>query len=130
LWFNIQIEKVTKNLFCHIFQAYIKYGDEVFRDNIQVRHFNNDYLCNYWENILIGTSIDNQQDVSPQLRSLRIRKAHITMGHRVLSDKEIDEVRLLYLQGNLTLQDIARMYNCSRFLVFKTIKRKILSVGI
>ena len=46
----------------HRFQAYIKYKEKIFDDDIVVRHLDGNKLNNSWDNILIGTYSENQLD--------------------------------------------------------------------
>ena len=46
----------------HRYQALKKYGLDIFRKGIVVRHLNNNKLDNSWDNIAIGTMRDNHFD--------------------------------------------------------------------
>lgn len=52
----------------HRLVAYQKYGDKMFEEGIQVRHRDGNILNNLRNNILIGTSSQNQLDKSPEVR--------------------------------------------------------------
>lgn len=52
----------------HRLIAYKKFGDKIFKDNIQVRHLDCNCLNNKYENISIGTSKDNNNDKKPNIR--------------------------------------------------------------
>lgn len=54
--------KQTFNISVHRFQAYFKYGDEIFEKGKVVRHLNNDSKDNSFSNIGIGTQQDNCLD--------------------------------------------------------------------
>jgi len=56
----------------HKYVAYLKYGDKIFDDGIEVRHLNGNSLDNSYENILIGTHSDNMLDIP---KNVRIKKA-------------------------------------------------------
>jgi len=62
--FSVKIEnnKVVKVTF-HRFQAYFKFGDKLFKENIEVRHLNGEKLDNSWKNIEIGTHSENMNDI-------------------------------------------------------------------
>ena len=53
-------EKVT--VLVHKLQAYQKFGEAMFEFNIVVRHMNDNSLHNNWENIELGTQIENMRD--------------------------------------------------------------------
>lgn len=52
----------------HRFQAFKKFGNDVFKNGIQVRHLNNDAGDNSWENIDIGTQSQNLLDLPKEQR--------------------------------------------------------------
>lgn len=52
-----------KHLLTHRLQAYQKYGEKMYEEGICVRHFNDIKTDNSWDNILIGTQSENQQDI-------------------------------------------------------------------
>lgn len=88
---SIRIKGKQKNFTAHRLQAYQKYGDLLYEDNILVRHLNGDSTDNTWNNIAIGTQSDNMMDIPKQIR---IKKAlHATSFMRKY-DKE--EVRQFY----------------------------------
>lgn len=69
LSFNIRLNgsKPTRS-FVHRLQAFQKFGDELFKEGIVVRHLDGDSTNNSYNNILIGTQIDNMLDVPLEKR--------------------------------------------------------------
>jgi hypothetical protein len=57
-----ELEISSYTLKIHKFQAYKKYGEEIFQPGIVVRHLNGIKTDNSWENIIIGTQSDNMMD--------------------------------------------------------------------
>ena len=57
-----ELEISSYALKIHKFQAYKKYGEEIFQPGIVVRHLNGNKTDNSWENIIIGTQSDNMMD--------------------------------------------------------------------
>lgn len=49
-------------VYAHKLQAYIKFGEDMFQKGYLVRHLNDDSTDNHYENIDIGTSMDNTMD--------------------------------------------------------------------
>ena len=80
--FCIRFEKKPTNISIHRLQAYQKYGDKIFEEGIQVRHFIGDSLDNSWDNILIGTVSDNHMD-----KSKKVRTEVATNASRAYQDK-------------------------------------------
>ena len=81
----------SRGVLVHQLQAYQKYGDKLFECDC-VRHLNGDKLNNYYDNILIGTSSDNQMDRS---KEDRIRSATIASHSYKLkyNDDEVIKIK-------------------------------------
>lgn len=79
-YFGIRISKnkVIKIPF-HRFQAYIKFGDDIYLNDICVRHVNGNPLDNKWDNIEIGSQSDNMRDIP---KGIRVRSASIASNKR------------------------------------------------
>jgi len=61
-------KSVSKQVFVHRLVAYFKFGDEIFKKGIHVRHRNGNQKDNSEDNILIGTISQNNMDKLPELR--------------------------------------------------------------
>lgn len=59
--------KIDK-LFAHRLQAFQKYGEEMYKEGIVVRHLNGNSLDNSFNNIAIGTNVDNALDIPKEKR--------------------------------------------------------------
>lgn len=66
--FNIRNKKSLITIKVHQLQAYQKYGEKIFKDDIVVRHLNGNSLDNSYNNILIGTQSDNIMDIPEEKR--------------------------------------------------------------
>ena len=62
LKFTLQYKKKTLTIYAHRLQAYQKYGNEIYKVGLQVRHLNNDKKDNSIDNIAIGTNKENISD--------------------------------------------------------------------
>jgi hypothetical protein len=91
LSFNIRVNgsKPTRS-FIHKLQAYQKFGDEIFKKGIVVRHA---------DNILIGTQSDNMQDIPSERRI-------ITASNPTYDHKDIIES----IKNGLTYQEIMNKF--------------------
>lgn len=58
----------------HKLVAYQKYGDKIFKENIEIRHKDNNKLNNLEDNILIGTHSENMMDFPKEKRIAIARK--------------------------------------------------------
>ena len=114
--FRLNSERVTVSV--HRLQAYQKYGDEMFKEGILVRHVNGDSLDNSFKNIKIGTQSDNMMDI-PQ--EIRIQKS----SHPVHNHKDIIKDR----EDGMSYDNIMKKYNISSkgtisYIVNKSLETK------
>ena len=71
----------------HRLQAFQKFGDRLFDDGIEVRHLNNNPLDNSFDNIGIGTHIENMQDKPKHL--IRFWASHPKHPHEeIIKDRK------------------------------------------
>jgi hypothetical protein len=66
--FSFRFNGKTTPISIHRLQAYQKYGNEMFKDGIVVRHLNGIKTDNSWDNIAIGTHSDNMMDIPEDIR--------------------------------------------------------------
>ena len=111
LVFDIRIgpRKLNKKLHCkiHRFQAYLKYGDKIYRKGIVVRHLNGDRYDNSYDNIAIGTIQDNKNDIPRELISINCGQIS-----RKYSKEIIESIRKDREEG-YTYRDLMNKYNIS-----------------
>lgn len=94
----------------HRLQAYQKFGDKIYEENIVVRHLDNDSLNNSWDNIEIGTESDNYSD-RPEIQKDNFQKA----GSKALtkySDEIVQQIKECRNNG-WTYQQIMNYFNIS-----------------
>lgn len=94
--FNVRVDVkgVSKSVKVkvHRLQAFQKYGNEIFKKGIHVRHYNGNHHDNSIHNILIGTASQNQMDMT---KEARIRRAvNASLKKRILTDKQIKELNI------------------------------------
>lgn len=75
LFFTIRVNEKCYKVMAHRFQAYFKYGDNMFEKGIVVRHLNGNSMDNSIDNIAIGTQSDNMMDIPKELRIAHSQKA-------------------------------------------------------
>ena len=87
LSFNIRVGgKNPTRSFVHRLQAYQKFGEEIFKEGIVVRHLNGVSTDNSFENIGIGTPSDNTLDIPKEKRILNA--SNPTYNHEdVINDR-------------------------------------------
>ena len=104
--------KYAKKVKVHKLQAYQKFGEEIFKKGIMVRHLNSDSLDNSWGNIGIGDNSDNQMDRSPECR-----KKSAVIATRKMQDniRSYEERCKIYedLKNNISYSQIMEEYNIS-----------------
>lgn len=81
----------------HKLAAYCFYGESMFREGVVVRHLDADVLNVSRENIVLGTSSDNERDKCPKDRSRVARIARAAQGKRPsnarFSDDDVRSIR-------------------------------------
>lgn len=60
-------------------QAYMKFGDAIYEEDICVRHINGNSLDDSWDNIMIGSHSDNMRDIP---KSTRVKSSAIASSKR------------------------------------------------
>lgn len=73
--FAIKFNNTVQYLKVHRLQALQKYGNEIFKAGIVVRHLNNNSLDNSYDNIVIGTVQDNAMDIPESTRRANAQHA-------------------------------------------------------
>lgn len=84
---KVEDESVYKLLFVHRLQAYQKFGENLFKPGIVVRHLNGNPVDNSYDNIEIGTESDNRMDISKEKRIEWARNAARMLPKRYSGDK-------------------------------------------
>jgi hypothetical protein len=123
-YFTVNIEGKIRCARCHRLQAYQKFGDEIFKEGVHVRHMNGDPMDFSWDNLEIGTQSDNMMDRDPQARHEHAKMAGRTQ--RRFTDDEIRDIRNKKAEG-LTLSQIQETYKTSKGHLSDIINRKIFS---
>ena len=100
----------------HKFQAYKKYGEEIFQPGIVVRHLNGIKTDNSWGNIIIGTQSDNMMD-----RPEEERKSHSKDRKRVSEEVKLQLIR--EREGGKSYGQISKEYKIPLQTVKDNIKR-------
>ena len=72
---NIRVNFELIKLSAHRLQAFQKYGNKIYQQQIEVRHKNGIRSDNTWENILIGSHKDNMMDIPEQIRVQKSKQA-------------------------------------------------------
>lgn len=98
---SIRIDKISNPVFVHRLQAYLKFGNEIFKESIEVRHLNGNSLDNSFKNIAIGTHSDNMQDIPKEKRMLKSSLANLKHDHKdIICDRnngmKYSEIMLKY----------------------------------
>lgn len=84
---KVEDKSVYKLLFVHRLQAYQKFGENLFKPGIVVRHLNGNPVDNSFDNIEIGTESDNWMDIPKEKRIERARNAARMLPKRYSRDK-------------------------------------------
>jgi len=91
----------------HRLQAYQKFGEIIFNEDIVVRHLDGNGLNNSWDNIEIGSYSDNMMD-KPKEERIRIA----SNANKKYSDELVLEIKAYRNLGH-TYKEIMEKYNIS-----------------
>lgn len=92
---RINKKKVIK-VYIHRLQAYQKYGEKIYQENLEVRHLNGKSLDNSYENISIGTALENCLDKPKHVRlSTSLNAAQYA---KVYSDQDV--LKMIEMHNN------------------------------
>lgn len=118
-YFGLRINKKQKNIETHRLQAYQKYGNKLFEDNIIVRHLNRNSLDNAFDNISIGTHKDNYIDIPEENKKKMVcHKIKYPKEFVLKLKEEYNEVK--------NYNELSRKYNMDRYTIWYLInKRKV-----
>ncbi len=108
---GIRVNGNTLSIKMHKLQAYQKYGNAIFNENIVVRHLNGESTDNSWNNIAIGTYKDNSNDIPKNKRiSIAIK---ISSKNRRFTDEEVKQIIKDRNEG-LSYSALCKKYNTIR----------------
>jgi hypothetical protein len=102
-------ERVT--IAVHKFIGYLKFGDEIFKEGIEIRHLDDNSLNNSWINIGIGTHIENMGDIPKETRIKRAVNA--TNYVRRFNDNTVKEI-INDRNNGFTYVQLCDKYNTSK----------------
>lgn len=88
----------------HKFAAYVLYGELALRQGVNVRHLDGNVLNLSKQNLVLGTSQDNQFDKAGHIRSSAAKKARASQGKRPVTSKVTDDEARQILQDYLTMK--------------------------
>lgn len=108
LCFNFWANNKKQTICAHRLQAYCLFGEELYKNNMQVRHLDGNPLNNMIDNISIGTQSDNMMDISSNIR----RYKAVTAGHArsLLTKNNVITIRQLREQKQYTYAQIRALY--------------------
>lgn len=96
---RINTEK-SINIAVHRLQAFQKFGEEIFKEKIEVRHLNGNSTDNSYDNIVIGSHYENMMDIPKEKRILN-------SSNPIYCHKSIIEDR----KNGLTYKELCIKYN-------------------
>lgn len=125
--FNIWYNKIL-TISVHRLVAYQKYKEFLYKDGIEVRHFDGNPLNNSYDNILLGTHQQNMMDIKEDVRLKASVKASEKL--RKFTDLEMDVIRSDKSLG-YTYKELMLKYNISskgtlHYILNTTYKTKII----
>lgn len=124
--FTIRIDKIvgyrsTKTVQVHRFVAYFKYGKEIFKKDVIVRHLDGNPLNNSYPNIALGSQKDNMQDRPKEQRVAHAK--HAASFIRLHTDEEEQEIYNFYTTCRSYKSTIEKFSLSNKNMLFRIIKK-------
>mgnify|MGYP003477962981 FL=1 len=116
-------KSVSKQVSVHRLVAHQRYGEEIFKKGVHVRHLNGNKKDNSKDNILIGTASENNMDKPSDVRmKMALRATSFVKKHNH------EEIIKLHIEG-LSYKQIAEKLNIKSkgtisFIIKKSIEAK------
>jgi hypothetical protein len=116
---NLRLPKGNSTrVFIHKIQAFKKFGDKIFEQDIVIRHLNGISTNNTWENIGIGSQSDNLMDI-PKVRRRELSSNPKYNHLNIIRDRE----------KGFTYKELMLKYNISStgtlsFIINKSIEKE------
>ena len=101
----------ARDVFTHRLQAFNKYGKELFKKSIQVRHLNDIKTDNSWDNIALGTAKDNYMDRGQE--SIKAAQKRATEASKKYSDEEVLGIKKFHKKNNNSQKLTMQKFNIS-----------------
>lgn len=117
LYFSVRLGSKIIRISVHRFVAFVKYGDMLFSDGIEVRHLDGNPSNNNLNNILIGTHAENVAD-----RPEEKRKSMAKYAASFLKIHNYDEIIKLKKEGKTYAQIMELTGVKSRSTIYKVLK--------
>lgn len=101
--FSIRLGRDRVTIPVHRFAAYLKYGDDVFKKNMVVRHLDGNPSNNSYDNLELGTQSQNMLDIPEDKRKASAKKEHFSEA----MVRQIHEDRM----SGSTYRELCEKYN-------------------
>lgn len=109
--FSIRVNGKRTSIQVHVFVAYFKFGNDIFKEGFEIRHLDDDSLNNSWINIGIGTHKENCKDTPKIKRS--ILSIQSSANNRRFTDEEVNNIIKDNING-LSYKKLCVKYNTSK----------------
>lgn len=106
---QVRLCKIQKDIFVHKLQAFAKYGMEIYKDGIMVRHLDGNPSNNSWDNIAIGTAHDNAMDIRKEIRTKRA----IHASKKRIKYQNVEEIRSYHKDNGNSYRLTMQRFNIS-----------------
>lgn len=106
-YFSFRMDGKIVKVYFHRFQAYIKFGDTLYEDNMMVRHLDGNYLNNSESNIDLGTNSDNMMDIPKGVRVSRSSNASKKYSDELAQAIKLDK------ENGMSYKELMIKYNIS-----------------
>ena len=108
LKFTIRHNAKKVTVFAHQLQAFQKYGDELYKKGVLVRHINGNPLDNSYKNIEIGLQSDNMMDIPEAIRYAK--SLHATSFVR---KHDAEKIAAFYIENGRSYKKVMQQFDIS-----------------
>lgn len=99
--------KTSARVYFHRLVAYVKFGDDLYKEGMVVRHLDGNCLNNSWDNIAIGTYHDNKMDIPKERRQKMASNANMKYSNELVKLIREDHAK------GLSYKNLMLKYNIS-----------------
>lgn len=118
----------NKTNYCH--QLALTLSGQTLKQSDRVLHSCDNASCVNPNHLRIGTQQENFADAKE--RNIHLKRHLITAPYKMckLSDKNVEEIKRLYAEGNSTVRGLAFKFNCGKSQISNIINNKSRTVSI
>jgi hypothetical protein len=119
LYFGIRYNKKIIKVYFHRFQAYKKFGNQMFDKNLCIRHLDGNFLNNSYSNIEMGTYSQNSLDIPKEIRINISKYANMKYDENLIKSIKEDRYKGMCYKELITKYNIKNKSSLSYILNYR-----------